>query len=174
MSDTLVLSSSFEPLQTVTWKRTMCLIWEDKVDVVALHPDRVIHTIDEDIPLPTVIRYKKGVRRRYAARRVRFCRRNVFLRDQGTCQYCGVQLAYNSFDYEHIMPRSRGGATSFLNIVASCKKCNRHKGDRTPEEAGMKLLRKPVAPTYIPGGPEGVPETWQPWMPESWKDFLES
>jgi 5-methylcytosine-specific restriction endonuclease McrA len=81
---------------------------------------------------------------------VRFSRKNVFLRDQHTCQYCGSRLPVSLLTIDHVVPISRGGANSWKNVVTACKKCNNAKGDRTPKEAGMDIGRKPTVPSvYI-------------------------
>ncbi len=86
------------------------------------------------------------------ARDVRFSRRSIFERDRNTCQYCGKQFDRSELALDHVVPRSRGGRTTWGNVVLACLECNTRKGDRRPREAGMKLIRKPVKPrwpTYI-------------------------
>jgi 5-methylcytosine-specific restriction endonuclease McrA len=82
--------------------------------------------------------------------RVRFSRLNIYDRDQDTCQYCGLRLRRSELNLDHVVPRSRGGATSWENVVCSCIPCNLRKGGRTPEEAGMQLRRVPVRPRWTP------------------------
>ena len=96
---------------------------------------------------PTIIRvlsYDKTYQQQ-----VRFSRRNVFIRDKNTCQFCGKKFPVNELTWDHVIPRARGGATSWENIVCSCYKCNSKKGCRTPEEASMKLLHKPIKPNVF-------------------------
>ena len=82
--------------------------------------------------------------------RIRFSRFNIYARDQNRCQYCGHQFARSDLNLDHVVPRSRGGTTTWENVVCSCIPCNLRKGGRTPDEAGMRLLRKPVRPQWSP------------------------
>lgn len=88
----------------------------------------------------------------FRGREVRFSRRSIFERDRNACQYCGKKFDRSELAVDHVVPRSRGGKTTWSNVVLACVKCNTRKGDRTPEEAGMGLVRRPVKPrwpTYI-------------------------
>lgn len=82
--------------------------------------------------------------------RVRFSRFNIYARDENTCQYCGRRFRRSDLNLDHVVPRSRGGSTSWENVVCSCVRCNLRKGGRTPEEAGMRLLQRPVRPRWTP------------------------
>lgn len=99
---------------------------------------------------------------------VRLSRRNIFLRDAYTCQYCGNRSSARDLNLDHVMPRSRGGPTSWENIVCSCRVCNLEKGGRTPAEAGMKLLRKPARPRWSPV----LALAFTPSRPREWEPFL--
>lgn len=81
---------------------------------------------------------------------LRFNRRNLFARDQNTCQYCGIVFPLSQLSFDHVMPRSRGGKTTWENVVCCCLKCNSRKGDRHPDEIGLQLIRKPVRPKQNP------------------------
>lgn len=81
---------------------------------------------------------------------LRFNRKNLFARDENCCQYCGKVFPLSQLSFDHVIPRSRGGATSWENVVCCCLSCNTRKGDRTPERSGMKLIRKPVRPRQNP------------------------
>jgi len=99
---------------------------------------------------------------------------NIYARDGFTCQYCAVRFATEDLTFDHVLPRSRGGGTSWENIVTCCLACNAAKADRTPVEAHMKLCRRPRRPTFLPsiavrmGGT--VPEEWRPY----WSGELQS
>ena len=98
--------------------------------------------------------------------RVRFSRINIYARDQDTCQYCGRQLPRTELNLDHVVPRTQGGKTSWENVVCSCVKCNLKKGGRTPEQAGMRLLKKPVRPRWTPlvrGPAKRI--TYREWLP---------
>lgn len=99
---------------------------------------------------------------------VRLTRRNIFLRDAHTCQYCGRQATTRDLNLDHVMPRSRGGPMSWENVVCSCRVCNLRKGGRTPAEANMRLLRKPVRPRWSPI----LALAFSPGRPREWDPFL--
>jgi 5-methylcytosine-specific restriction endonuclease McrA len=100
---------------------------------------------------------------------VKFTRHNVFERDGNTCQYCGVNFSRDSLNLDHIMPRDRGGQTTWENIVCSCIPCNTRKGNRLPHEAGMALIRKPKRPKWRPFVHISVSTNPH----DSWKHFLD-
>jgi len=87
---------------------------------------------------------------RYPATEARLTRQNVFERDNFTCQYCGRRFDRRFLNIDHVIPRDRGGRTTWSNVVCSCRECNRRKGNRTPEEAGMRLIRRPSRPRLRP------------------------
>ncbi len=100
-----------------------------------IYSPQVIYLPENDISSPEL-------------RTIKFSRRNVFDRDKGICQYCNKKFPREQLSMDHIIPKSKGGPSSFTNIVTACKACNAFKDNRTPEEAGMKLLKKPVAPKW--------------------------
>jgi 5-methylcytosine-specific restriction endonuclease McrA len=105
---------------------------------------------------------------RVPKRHVRFSRFNVYARDRNTCQYCGRSFARSELNLDHVVPRSQGGTSTWENVVCSCLRCNRHKGGRSPEEAGMNLLRRPFRPNWTPF----VLETWSLRRHREWLPFL--
>lgn len=111
-------------------------------------PDEVIHTIRFRIPVPRVILLLFFDR--MPAKEVKFTRQNVFERDKNTCQYCGRKFDRKDLNLDHVIPRQQGGLTTWTNIVCSCIECNRKKANRTPEQAGMHLIRKPKKPRWRP------------------------
>ena len=142
MRDTLVLNASFEPLSTVTLNRAVVLVLTDKAVVEQAHPGLRVRAAAVEIPVPRVIRLCRYVRVPFR-RRAPWSRRGVLVRDQHRCAYCGGRAT----TVDHVVPRAQGGADSWLNTVASCAMDNHRKADRTPEEAGMPLLRQPFEPT---------------------------
>ncbi|MEU7584650.1 HNH endonuclease [Streptomyces sp. NPDC041068] len=142
MRDTLVLNASFEPLSTVTLNRAVVLVLQDKAVVEQSHPGLRVRAAAIDIPVPRVIRLCRFVRVPFR-RQAPWSRRGVLVRDRHRCAYCGRRAT----TVDHVVPRSHGGADSWLNTVASCATDNHRKADRTPEEAGMPLLRQPFEPT---------------------------
>ncbi len=137
----LVLNQSYEPLAVCRARRAVVLIYEGKAEM--LEDGRgFIHSIETTLPLPSVIRLARMVKR---PRRVRKMNRHeIFKRDNYTCQYCGVQNHHLTLD--HVMPRFRGGEHTWENVVSCCSECNLHKAGRTPAEASMKLLSEPGPP----------------------------
>lgn len=129
--------------------------------------DAFLRTPSSHFPVPSVIRLRHYVRRRFRPR-IAFNRRNVFRRDNGLCQYCGLPAAELTLD--HVVPRSRKGPTSWDNVVACCRDCNSRKRDRTPEEAGMMLLSRPRAPRFPFTAAYGIfPEPdprWAKYLPQ--------
>jgi 5-methylcytosine-specific restriction endonuclease McrA len=164
---TLLLDSAWRPMKSISWQRAVVLDWEDRVDVLAWH-EEVVRTPSEELPLPSVVRLRQFLR--FLRPRVAFSRRNVYQRDGFACQYCGATPSLRQLTLDHVIPRSRGGATSWDNIVTACGECNRRKGSRTPTEARMPLRRPPWEPAGLPGqgaamiGFEDVPESWLPYL----------
>ena len=134
-------------------------------EVAETDDTRWIKTATGRILAPEVVVLKK-----YGARpplKISFNRSNLWKRDENTCQYCGNALPSNRLQIEHVMPRSRGGATGWDNCVAACGPCNSRKADKTPREARMRLRKKPEAPDWKPGVrvPSGaLPASWEPFL----------
>jgi 5-methylcytosine-specific restriction endonuclease McrA len=140
MGRALVLNASDAPLAVVTARRAVVLVLKEKADVVAsngmvFHSERIV------MEAPSVVRLRQFVRVPYRAR-APLTRRGIFARDGWVCQYCGAAAE----NLDHVIPRSRGGLHVWENVVASCRKCNARKEDRSPQEAGFSLLRQPYAP----------------------------
>jgi len=147
MERVILLNSDYSFLNTISWKKAMRLVAKGKVEV--LHAsDKILKSAENtwQILLPKVIRLIKLVRTIYRTR-VPFSKRNVLHRDNFVCQYCGVKQ--NKMTIDHVIPKSKGGATNFENCVAACRPCNNTKGDRTPREAHMNLRKQPVQPTIM-------------------------
>ncbi|AYG83732.1 hypothetical protein DWB77_05930 [Streptomyces hundungensis] len=142
MRETLVLNASFEPLSTVTLNRAVVLVLQDKAVVEQSHPGLRVRAAAVDIPVPRVIRLCRYVRVPFR-RQAPWSRRGVLIRDQHRCAYCGRRAT----TVDHVVPRAQGGRDGWLNTVASCAEDNHRKADRTPEEAGMPLLRQPFIPS---------------------------
>ncbi|MGQ9631304.1 MAG: HNH endonuclease [bacterium] len=145
MDSVLLLNVTYEPLQICSMRRALKLIFKNKAEVIEINDTKTINTISMQIQIPAVIRLLYYIKRPYSE--VRFSKRNIMHRDGHTCQYCGASGVPLTVD--HIIPRSRGGKNIWENVVCACIKCNNKKGDRTPWEVGMKLIRKPYKPRYI-------------------------
>jgi len=166
MEHVLLLNITYEPLRIINWKKAITLLLLGKVEVLEEY-GREIRSVSFTIRLPSVVRLLRMVKRPKAP--VKFSRQNIYARDKYRCQYCGQKFPSDELTYDHVIPRSRGGKTEWENIVTCCVDCNRRKGGRTPSEAGMKLIRKPVKPTWVPGlritiGIRQVPQSWRDYL----------
>ncbi len=155
----VVLDDSSGSFQTFSFDQ-----WRD-FSHLAPHPDS-IHTISYKIRVPKVILL--GLFDRLPKKEVKFTRHNIFERDRNTCQYCGVVFERRDLNLDHVIPKDRGGPTTWENIVCSCITCNTKKANHTPPEAGLRLIRKPKRPK------------WRPFVQvslgprhDSWKHFLD-
>ncbi len=158
----LVLNRVYQPIHVTSVRRAVSLLYqgvaraldeqfrlfdfESWAAVAAAASQEAIHTPTRAIRVPRVI--VLVVHAHLPHQRVRFSRLNVYARDESTCQYCGRRLPRSELNLDHVVPRSRGGSTSWENVVCSCVACNLRKGGRTPEEAGMRLRRSAARPQW--------------------------
>ena len=157
----LVLNASYEPLCVVSGRRAVVLLLTDKAVPVA-EGDTVLHSEKADVVVPAVVRLTRFVRVPYRGT-VPLTRKAVFARDGGRCAYCGA--AATSLD--HVVPRSRGGAHTWENVVSACGRCNHVKADRGVAELGWRLKRQPKAPTGAAWrivGAKRVDPRWRPYL----------
>ena len=136
----LLLNQTYEPLGTVSVARAVIMTFKDTVTVEEFDGERVLRSARAEFRVPSVIRRRTyiNIRRRREAAGMK--RLRIYMRDKFRCQYCGEKKAAGELTLDHIMPRSRGGDNSPVNIVTACVPCNNRKGDRTPAEARMPLL----------------------------------
>lgn len=146
MERTVVLNSDYSFLGLVSWKRAIKLVVKEKVEVIK-SADKEICNGDGTcmIKVPLVLRLIHLVRYVYK-NKVPFSRKNIYIRDKHTCQYCGAQ---ERLSIDHVIPKTRGGKNSFENCVTCCVPCNTKKDNRTPREAGMFLRKRPHEPTIM-------------------------
>lgn len=163
---TLVLSQGFEPVKIVSWQRALTLLFLGKVEVIEEY-DRDVKTTSIAIKIPAVVRLLRAFRRH--AKPVKFSRINIYGRDKYTCQYCGAKKPIGELTYDHVVPRAQGGKTTWTNIATCCQLCNRKKANRTPAEAGMRLLKTPVQPTATPVLVVTLSRTS---VPDAWRDYM--
>lgn len=166
MENVLLLNISYEPIKIIDWQKAITLLCLGKVEVIEEY-GRNIRSVSFTIKLPSVVRLLNVVKRN--KKPVKFSRQNIYARDKYKCQYCGVKFPSEDLTYDHVLPKSRGGRTEWTNIVTCCIDCNRKKGGKTPREASMKLLKKPVMPAWVPAvrltiGFKKVPETWREYL----------
>jgi len=159
----LVLNANFEPIHVCTMRRAVGLMVTEKATMIVNGRGK-IQTINNAFPRPSVIRLQKMVRR--PRPHIKLTRRELFRRDNFTCQYCGKHTKDLTID--HVFPRHLGGTHSWDNVVAACPQCNHRKGGRTLLDSGMKLLSVPREPPnsayYLFGGHLNQYEEWEPFL----------
>jgi len=163
-SRVLVLNSSYEPLNVCTVRRAVVLLLKEKAELLETGT-RELRAESMTMPHPVVIRLATYVRVPRDAHRRKITRRAVFARDSWTCQYCGGVRGTLTLD--HVIPRSRGGPSTWDNIVTCCAPCNRRKGDRLPRQARMVPARKPKAPSstiFIHVATPTIPAAWEQYL----------
>ncbi|MGC8793003.1 MAG: HNH endonuclease [Bryobacteraceae bacterium] len=136
----LVLNASYEPINICAARRALVLVLKG-VAIPEEYSPHLLHSARQAVPLPSVIRLLEY--RRIPQQTRALSRKNILMRDRYTCQYCLRTLPSSELTLDHVIPRSRGGETTWENLVTCCHDCNNRKGNRTPEEAGMKLTRPP-------------------------------
>lgn len=136
----LVLNSTYEPINVCTTRRAIVLILKGLARTEERY-ERLYHSARASLPMPSVIRLMEY--KHIPFERKSLSRKNILLRDHYTCQYCGKVLNPAELTLDHVIPRSKGGSSNWDNLVACCKRCNNHKGNKFPEEANMKLLKRP-------------------------------
>ncbi|HEV3156150.1 MAG TPA: HNH endonuclease [Candidatus Baltobacteraceae bacterium] len=163
VTDVLVLNFTYEALNITSFQRAVRLLFAGKAEVVH-RSESLVSSPSFTFRMPSIIRMLYYVRR--PMQKVALTKKNVLLRDDYTCQYCGVK-GERQMSVDHILPRSKGGASTWENLVCACMRCNHRKNDRAPEHANMVLRRRPKAPKYIP---------WirvkRNTLPDEWHKFL--
>ena len=139
-SRVLVLNASFEPINVCTARRAVVLVLKG-VAHAEESSSTWLHSARFSMPTPSVIRLLEYIHIPFE--RKSLSRKNILLRDHNTCQYCGRAAPPQDLTLDHVVPRSRGGSSGWENLVACCRPCNNRKGDRTPDEARMRLLKRP-------------------------------
>ncbi len=162
MESTLLLDMGYQPLAVISWQEAVRLVTLGKSEVIEEY-DRDLRSTYLIIKMPAVIRLLSMFKRR--KKKVKFSRINIYARDKYRCQYCGTKGKLKDFTFDHVQPKSRGGRTTWENIVTCCEACNCKKGDRTPREAGMRLKKTPVQPKWLPSVTIKVS---QRCMPDQW------
>jgi len=160
----LVLNASYEPINVCTVRRAAVLILKNRAEVLE-KGDWALHSENLTLARPVVIRLLTYVRIPRDAHRRKITRRAVFARDRWTCQYCGHERGHLTVD--HVIPRSKGGPSTWDNIVTCCAPCNRRKGDRLPKQANMVPTRAPKAPN-----PAIFIHVAAPTIPAAWEQYL--
>lgn len=195
--DCLVLSKSFKPIDVIDYEKAFFLVckehavivdssyqtydfleWAELSKMMHDHPNGYVHTVNQRIAKPDVIRLTISDPRR--SMDVKYNRENVYAHYRNTCSYCGHKFPTSELNLDHVIPQSRGGKKSWDNIVLSCVPCNSRKANKTPDEAGMKLLVTPKRPKFkgpthsLFPEPSKIREPWQNFIDrEYWTTELE-
>jgi 5-methylcytosine-specific restriction endonuclease McrA len=160
----LVLNATYEPINVCSVRRATVLVLKSRAEIVE-RSQRELHSESLTMPAPVVIRLMTYVRIPRDAHRRKITRRAVFARDRWTCQYCGGVRGTLTID--HVIPRSRGGSSSWENIVTCCAPCNRRKGDKLIRNAGMQLMREPRAPNpqiFVHVASSTIHPSWEQYL----------
>ncbi len=163
---TLVLTPWFGVHRVSSWFDAVCLVYTGKANLIEEY-EETVSSPSVTMNIPAVVQLKRHLATHKKA--VKFSRVNVFTRDDFRCQYCGGKKTMRELNYDHVVPRIRGGKTVWDNIVASCYPCNGKKAGRTPEEAKMRLLNHPRQPKTLPMSQvlidiESAPKEWLPYL----------
>lgn len=171
-SPALVLNADFRPLSYFplslwSWQDAVKAVFLDRVNIISEY-DQMVHSPSFEMRLPSVIALKEYV---HQIRKPAFTRFNVFLRDRFSCQYCGNIQATTDLTFDHVIPRSRGGRTTWENVVAACTGCNLRKANKLPAHCGMHPRQTPRQPTTfeLQSNGRGFPPNF---LHESWRDYL--
>lgn len=158
----LVLNQDYSPITICSVNRAFLLVYLEKAEMIKDVKDSVLRTVTRSFPLPSVIRITKYINLPYKG--VVLTRHNLFKRDQNQCQYCGSS---KDLTLDHVVPKSKGGKSTWTNLVTACKKCNAKKGDDELVQSGMILKKKPIKPSYIMflrNNSDNYGEEWLPYL----------
>ncbi|WP_291784876.1 HNH endonuclease [Cecembia sp.] len=158
----LVLNLDHSPIAIVTVQKALVLSILEKVNCLSYYETLIVRTVSREFRYPAVIRLNEYKNIPYKG--VILNRANIFRRDGQQCQYCG---AVKNLTIDHIIPKSKGGKTNWTNLITACNRCNVYKGDKTPEQAGLKLMNEPFRPTlafFIAEYAERHAEEWMPFL----------
>jgi 5-methylcytosine-specific restriction endonuclease McrA len=167
----LILNQDYSALTVCSVQKAFILVYLNKAELVSEARNLLLRSVSSTFPMPSIIRLYKYVNLPYKG--VMLSRQNIFKRDHHVCQYCGTS---EDLTLDHVLPKSRGGKSSWDNLVTACKSCNSKKGDFTPEEAGMPLRMKPFKPSFIMFLRDfsgHIDEEWVPYLGKKSKVFAE-
>ncbi len=158
-----MLNQNYEPMSVCNVKKAIILLFLGKAELIEAASGKVLHSVSMTMPFPSVVRLSLYIRVPY--KKIILSRKNILRRDGHRCQYCGRGDLPLTVD--HVIPRSRKGEDTWENLVCACVLCNNKKGDHTPEEASMPLVRRPIRPnhvTFIRHFVGNVDERWKPYL----------
>lgn len=171
MKRALLLNADWAPLHFISDWRAIRLVLKGRAEIISVSDgqsvwEETFNTVSQRIPIPATLRLLERVNKKWKA--PRFRKKVLFNRDNWSCQFCGVKLRWDNVTIDHVMPRSRGGQTTWLNCVTACRPCNRRKDDRTPDEANMKLAKQPALPSTLHFWDASKSSVWHP----DWNQLL--
>lgn len=167
MERALLLDRNYMVLALVPWKRAAKLLVKGKAEPVVGSGDIMnVQSASGLFSIPSIVRLLVTTPWKAHIGRMKFSRKNVHIRDNHECQYCGIKVGKNA-TIDHVIPKSKGGKTNYLNCVTSCKTCNGEKADRTPEAAKMTLRYKPKKPTFM-----ALYRHYLNDPPPAWRDYI--
>lgn len=162
MNSVLVLNQDYSPLTVCTVQRAFMLLYLNKAELIIELKDKRLRSISQSFPFPSIVKIKHYINMPYKG--VVMSRHNIFKRDGGKCQYCGTS---SNLTIDHVIPRSKGGKSTWTNLVTACKRCNSRKSDYSLEKVGMKLIKAPIKPSYVTFlkmNSSIYREEWQPFL----------
>ena len=167
---TLLLDSSFSPVEVIDWKRAIILLITGRAEAIDSYDEINIRSPRTTFQLPKTLRLFNLHR---SSRTVKFSRFNVIFRDNFECQYCGKNGTVKELTIDHVIPISRGGKNTWENVVTACSPCNSKKGSKLLDEMGVKLKRSPFRPKWTPQIiiklRENDPNEWKAWLPKKYR-----
>ena len=166
MRQALLLDRNYMALSLVSWKKAIRLLVTGKAEGIGDASLVRIPYSSGNFSIPSILRLLVVIPWKAHLGRLKFGRKNMLIRDDHKCQYCGSKVGHDA-SIDHIIPKSRGGQTDYSNCVTCCQPCNNIKADKTPEEAGMKLMRKPRKPTFLT-----LHKYFTENPPEEWRNYL--
>lgn len=161
----LKLDSSYRPIQVISWQDAMGMLFMGRAVMVEPRSDVVVRSATKEFQVPAVIAIKRYVNK--GRINLRVTRKNLFWRDNYTCQYCNNKFSKGELTIDHVTPKSAGGPKTWENIVAACRKCNQKKGSKLPRDAGMIPLKRPVSPSpamFCDFADSSVDEVWKKYL----------
>lgn len=157
----LVLNADYEPITVCNVEKAFTLIYRERAETVVESDTKKLRSATQEFKFPSVIKLITYIRMPH--KYIPLTRGNILKRDNHSCQYCGKTKGELTVD--HVFPKSKGGEDSWTNLTTACIKCNNFKGDRTPEEADMKLQRKPVRPNHVSFMKQIMGTRYKDWEP---------
>lgn len=166
----LVVSKNYTPVNVLRWEECFTLLYQGRVEVVEYY-DEYVRSATQTHRVPSIVRYNRGKRHKLI-NTIKFSKRNMYVRDNGLCQYCGKHLTLDKATLDHVFPRAKGGRKSWHNSVLACFRCNNDKGMRTPEEAGLVLRGSLIAPYVATQVADIVSLKRSQTIPDCWKPYI--